>query len=234
MSTLSSIGASPGLGGRTRPMIQLALDVLDGSKALEIADLAAPSVDILEAGTPLIKSVGIGVVSTLKARHPNKVVLADLKTSDVGAYEANMAFEAGADIVTTQGITTTATIAEVQREAERWNRRAEVDLTGVLDPVGRTRELMPLGVNFVLFHRSIDQEVTEGAEWDEKALQCVQALCDLGLNVAVAGGICPDVVRRLAGLPIHAMVIGRGITAQPDPSTASAGLRRLVGELWAT
>ena len=48
------------------PKIQLALDVLSAERALEIAQAASPWVDILEAGTPLIKSVGIGIVSRLK------------------------------------------------------------------------------------------------------------------------------------------------------------------------
>jgi len=48
----------------------------------------------------LIKSVGIRIVTRLKNAHPDKIVLADTKTSDVGAFEANMAFSAGADIVT--------------------------------------------------------------------------------------------------------------------------------------
>jgi 3-hexulose-6-phosphate synthase len=93
--------------------LQLAMDTLDGDEALKLAASVAPYADILEAGTPLIKSVGINIVRKLRAAHPDKLILADLKSSDVGAYEANMAFTAGADIVTTQGITTFATICEV-------------------------------------------------------------------------------------------------------------------------
>ena len=77
------------------PKIQLALDLLDANKAFAIALFAAPYVDIIEAGTPLIKSVGIGIVTRLKNAFPDKIVLADTKTSDVGAFEANMAFMAG-------------------------------------------------------------------------------------------------------------------------------------------
>ena len=128
------------------PKIQLALDTLDFDHALHLASLAAPFVDIIEAGTPLIKSVGISIVTRLKAAHPDKIILADLKSSDVGAYEAEMAFKAGADIVTTQGITTLATITEVQREADVWHRRAEVDMTGVSDPLKRAREVQKVGV----------------------------------------------------------------------------------------
>jgi 3-hexulose-6-phosphate synthase len=142
--------------------LQLAMDTLDGDEALRLADCTAAFVDILEAGTPLIKSVGINIVRRLKAAHPDKIILADLKSSDVGAYEANMAFTAGADIVTTQGITTFATIAEVQREADKWKRRAEVDMTGVKDPVARAKEVQAAGVSLVLYHRSIDEELTEG------------------------------------------------------------------------
>lgn len=201
--------------------LQLALDTLDSDDALKLASLSAQYVDILEAGTPLIKSVGIQIVQKLKSAHPDKLILADLKSSDVGAYEAEMAFKAGADIVTTQGITTLATICEVQREADKWNRRAEVDMTGVEDPVARTKQVQELGVGLVLYHRSIDEETTQGALWDEKAVSTVRAMCALGLDVAIAGGINDEILPLLRGVPIYGIVVGRGITAQADPARAA-------------
>lgn len=55
------------------------------------------------------------------------LILADLNSSDHGAYEADMmAFKAGLDIVTTQGITTHAATPCVQHEAVKWHKRAEV------------------------------------------------------------------------------------------------------------
>jgi 3-hexulose-6-phosphate synthase len=214
------------------PKIQLALDTLSAETALELAGLAAPYVDVLEAGTPLIKSAGIGIVSRLKIAHPDKLVLADLKSSDVGAYEAGMAFAAGADIVTTQGITTLATIVEVQREADKWKRRAEVDMTGVSQPVIRSREVKESGVKLVLYHRSIDQELTEGALWDDKACQTVREMCALGLDVAVAGGLNLELLPKLAGIPIYGLVIGRGITSQPDPAQAAKAIFERRKDLW--
>jgi 3-hexulose-6-phosphate synthase len=212
--------------------LQLAMDTLDGDEALRLAECTGPFVDILEAGTPLIKSVGINIVRKLKSAHPNKLVLADLKSSDVGAYEANMAFTAGADIVTTQGITTFATICEVQREADKWKRRAEVDMTGVKDPVARAKEVKEAGVSLVLYHRSIDQELTEGALWDEKAVNIVREMCALGLDVAIAGGINYDILALLCGVPIYGIVIGRGITAQPDPAQTAEKIARRICEIW--
>lgn len=212
--------------------LQLAMDTLDCNEALRLAECTAPFVDILEAGTPLIKSVGINIVRKLKSVHPEKLVLADLKSSDVGAYEANMAFTAGADIVTTQGITTFATICEVQREADKWNRRAEVDMTGVKDPVARAKEVKEAGVSLVLYHRSIDEELTEGALWDEKAVNTVREMCALGLDVAIAGGIHYDILPLLSGVPIYGIVIGRGITAQPNPAQAAEKIAQRIREIW--
>ena len=212
--------------------LQLALDTLDGDEALKLASIAAPFVNILEAGTPLIKSVGISIVTRLKAAHPDKLILADLKSSDVGAYEAEMAFKAGADIVTTQGITTLATIREVQREADKWKRRAEVDMTGVDDPTARTKQVLDLGVGLVLYHRSIDEETTQGALWDEKAVNTVRVMCALGLDVAIAGGINYDTLPLLSGIPIYGVVIGRGITAQPNPAEAAKKIAEHIRKIW--
>jgi 3-hexulose-6-phosphate synthase len=212
--------------------LQLAMDTLDGDEALRLTECTAPFVDILEAGTPLIKSVGIDIVRKLKSAHPEKLILADLKSSDVGAYEANMAFNAGADIVTTQGITTLATIREVQREADKWKRRAEVDMTGVKDPVARAKEVKNAGVSLVLYHRSIDEELTEGALWDEKAVNTVREMCALGLDVAIAGGIHFDILPLLSGVPIYGVVIGRGITAQPNPAQVAEKVAQRIREIW--
>lgn len=214
------------------PKIQLALDTLDGIHALELARNCAPYVDILEAGTPLIKSVGIGIVSQMHAVFPDKLILADLKSSDVGAYEAEMAFKAGADIVTTQGITTRATILGVQQEADKWRKHAEVDMTGVKDPIALAMELQKQGVSLVLIHRSIDEELTAGALWDEKARSMVQKLEESGLDVAIAGGLNAQVLPTLKNLKVYAIVVGRGITAASDPALAAKAIRELVDSTW--
>jgi 3-hexulose-6-phosphate synthase len=215
-----------------KPLVQIALDTLEYDHALSLASQAAPYIDILEAGTPLIKSVGIRIVTALKETYPEKIVLADLKSSDVGAYEAGMAFKAGADIITTQGITTLATITDVQREADKWERRAEVDMTGVADPLARSKEVKENGIDLVLYHRSIDEEISIGAAWDKKACQIVKSMCELDLDVSVAGGINLEILPLLAEMPIHGIVVGRGITAQTNPAKAAQEIREAVERIW--
>lgn len=212
--------------------IQLALDMLDRGRAIEVAKLCAPYVDIIEAGTPLIKSVGIGIVKILKQTHNTHLVVADLKSSDVGAYEAEMAFSAGADIITTLGVTTTATIIEVQREADKWNRQALVDMTGVKDPVERALELKDYGINMVLYHRSIDEEVTQGAVWNDEACRTVMELTNLGMDVLVAGGINLNTLPLLCKIKLYGIIIGRSITAHEDPAFAAREFKQKSREFW--
>ncbi|MFX0011219.1 MAG: orotidine 5'-phosphate decarboxylase / HUMPS family protein, partial [Candidatus Hermodarchaeota archaeon] len=69
------------------PSLQVALDLLNLDDALKIASQVAPYVDILEAGTPLIKSEGIKAVRTLKETYPDKLICADLKIADAGYLE---------------------------------------------------------------------------------------------------------------------------------------------------
>lgn len=78
-------------------LLQIALDFLSLDKALKVAAVTYFYADIIEAGTPLIKSEGIRVVETLKKNFQIKQIFADLKIMDAGTIEAKMAFDAGAD-----------------------------------------------------------------------------------------------------------------------------------------
>ena len=68
--------------------LQFAMDTLTTDAALELAAAAAPSVDIIELGTPLIKAEGFRAITAIKEAHPDKIVFADLKTMDAGELEA--------------------------------------------------------------------------------------------------------------------------------------------------
>ena len=105
-------------------------------------------------------------------------------------------------------------------------------MTGVADPESRSREVQKAGVSLVLYHRSIDEELTEKALWDDKACATVRAMCALGLDVAIAGGVTRDVFPMLRGVPIYGIVIGRGITAQPNPAEAASLIQKRMKEIW--
>ncbi|TDT62880.1 orotidine 5'-phosphate decarboxylase / HUMPS family protein [Fonticella tunisiensis] len=83
--------------------IQLAIDRVSIERAKEIGREACPYVDIIEVGTSLIKDFGMNSIRELKETFPDKVILADIKTIDEGAYEFKAAYNSGADIATVMG-----------------------------------------------------------------------------------------------------------------------------------
>jgi len=105
-------------------------------------------------------------------------------------------------------------------------------MTGVADPLSRAEQVMQVGVNLVLHHRSIDEETTQGVERNEKACQTVEELCTIGLDVAVAGGINADIIPMLWDAPLYAVVVGRGITAQDDSACAARAIAEKIRQTW--
>ena len=80
--------------------LQIAVDIADTERVLEIAEQVHDIVDIYEVGTPVIMKEGMRPVRALKERYPDLCVLADTKIMDGGALECEDVCEAGADIVT--------------------------------------------------------------------------------------------------------------------------------------
>lgn len=101
-------------------LLQIALDFLSLDEALKVASASHIYVDIIEAGTPLIKSEGIRAVEILKKNFHGKKIFADLKIMDAGLLEARMAFEAGADMISVCAQASIETIKEAIEENRRW------------------------------------------------------------------------------------------------------------------
>ena len=111
--------------------LQVAMDVLTIEAALELAGKVAEHVDIIELGTPLVKNEGLSAITAIKTAHPDKIVFADLKTMDAGELEADIAFKAGADLVSVLGSADDSTIAGAVKAAKAHNKGIVVDLIGV-------------------------------------------------------------------------------------------------------
>ena len=117
-------------------LLQIALDLLSMKQAIKVAGAAVDYVDIIEAGTPPVKSEGIRAVESLR-KNFEKNDFPDIKIMDAGALEARMAFEAGADIVSMCAQAPIETITEAIGETRQWNKKAVVDLIGCRDWVLR-------------------------------------------------------------------------------------------------
>ncbi|MEN0103971.1 MAG: 3-hexulose-6-phosphate synthase [Curtobacterium sp.] len=204
--------------------LQFAMDTLTTEAALELAGAAAPHVDILELGTPLIKSAGLSAITAIKQAHPDKTVFADLKTMDAGELEAGIAFEAGADLVTVLGVAGDSTIAGAVTAAKQHGKGVVVDLIGVADKAARAREVIALGAEFVEMHAGLDEQAEEGFTFstlldDGKAS---------GVPFSVAGGVTAASVGDVQASGATVAVAGSAIYSASDVGAAAAEIRAAI------
>jgi len=205
--------------------LQFAMETLSTTAALELAAAAAPHVDILELGAPLIKSEGVSAITAIKDARPDKVVFADLKTADAGELEAEMAFKAGADLVTVLGTAGDSTIAGAVKAARSHGKGVVVDLIGVADKPTRAREVTVLGVEFVEMHAGLDEQAEEGFTF-QTLLRDGEAS---GVPFSVAGGVNATSVASVKAADAVVAVAGSAIYSAADVGAAAAAIRAAMG-----
>jgi 3-hexulose-6-phosphate synthase len=204
--------------------LQFAMDTLTTDAALELAAAAAPSVDIIELGTPLIKAEGFRAITAIKEAHPDKIVFADLKTMDAGELEADEAFKAGADLVTVLGVAGDSTIAGAVKAAKAHGKGIVVDLIGVGDKAARAKEVVALGAEFVEMHAGLDEQAEEGFTF-EKLLEAGRAS---GVPFSVAGGVKAATVGSVQDAGAQVAVAGAAIYSADDVAGAAAEIRAAI------
>lgn len=204
--------------------LQFAMDTLTIESALELAAAAAPHVDILELGTPLIKSEGVAAITAIKKAHPQKTVFADLKTMDAGELEADIAFAAGADLVTVLGAAGDSTISGAVKAAKKHGKGVVVDLIGVADKPKRAKEVIALGAEFVEMHAGLDEQAEAGFTF-ATLLRDGEAS---GVPFSVAGGVNASTIASVQQAGATVAVAGGAIYGAPDVGVAAAELRAAI------
>jgi 3-dehydro-L-gulonate-6-phosphate decarboxylase len=213
------------------PLLQIAMDYTSLSKALVMATLVAPEVDIIEIGTPLCKAAGLEAIRAMREVCPDKLILADFKTPDVGGLEATMAFDAGADMVTVIGGAAMPTVEQALAVARQRGKEMLMELTGVRDILARAAEWRQIGVDRIVYHREWDAQ-SAGREWTEDDKDIIRKLIDMGYKVTVTGGMTIDLLPFFADLPVSVLICGRGIRETPDPRASARQMRLALINLW--
>jgi len=204
--------------------LQVAMDVLTTDDALALAGKVAAHVDIIELGTPLIKAAGLSAITAIKAAHPDKIVFADLKTMDAGELEADIAFSAGADLVTVLGVAGDSTIVGAVKAAEKHGKGVVVDLIGVADKSARAREVIALGATFVEMHAGLDEQAEEGFTFQTLLTDGTES----GVDFSVAGGVTVSSIAAVQAAGATVAVAGSAIYSATDPGAAAAELRAAI------
>ncbi len=140
------------------PYVQVALDAPVIEKQVKVVK-QLPKSDriILEIGTPFLKKYGMESIKKIREVAPEKFIVADLKTLDVGKLEVDFAFDATADGVVASGLAATASLDKFILEAQRVGIHAFVDTMEVQDPIAKLSSLKQTP-DVVILHRGIDVE----------------------------------------------------------------------------
>ena len=202
------------------PYLQIALDVTDIERAKEILQrLPASDRIILEAGTPLIKKYGTGIVHELRAFAKDSFIIADLKTLDVGQVEVDVAFEETADAVVVSGLASKETVDKFIYEAKRLGVYSIVDMMDVSDPLHALKAYGELP-DVVIIHRGIDAEKSGAPRWSLVG-DIKKAFKERKILVAVAGGIEPSNLKTALDAQADIVIVGRYITQSRDVNRAA-------------
>ncbi|MBD3238576.1 MAG: hypothetical protein GF332_02980 [Candidatus Moranbacteria bacterium] len=215
--------------------LQLALDFTELNPALEVAEKAADYIDIMEAGTPLIKAVGLEAVRALKDRFPHKIIDADMKAADVGDLETRIAAQAGANIVHVLGISPLETVKEAVEEAKKHDDvTIAVDICGIMELVGfeglkrRIKDIEALQPGLLEVHTTISQQ----RQGMSPFAQIEEIAKITNLQLAVAGGINAQSVRELAGIRnLNVVIVGGGITRAENSKEEAKKIKKALDEL---
>ena len=216
---------------KTIPQLQIALDYISLPPALVMAALVAPEVDIIEIGTPLCKAAGVRAIQGIRELCPDKLILADFKTPDVGGIEAAMAFDAGADMVTVIGGAALATVEQAYTVARDRGKEMLMELTGVRDILARAVEWRQIGVDRIVYHREWDAQ-TAGRQWGEEDKTIIRQLIEMGYKVTVTGGLTLELLPFFSDLPASVLICGRSIREKPDPRASAREIRLTIARLW--
>ncbi len=210
-------------GDIIKPILQVALDVLEIDRAIQIAKEAIDGgVDWVEAGTPLIKSEGMDAVRRLRAAFPDNVILADMKTVDTGAMEIEMAAKAGADIIILLGSADNSTIEDAARAARKYGVKLMADLISTGDMAKRAVELKDLGIDYINVHVGIDQQMM-----GEDPLRILKKL-KLKMPVAVAGGLDAQSAARAVLSGANIVIVGGNIVRSSNVTASAKAIRESI------
>ncbi|MBN2154890.1 MAG: orotidine 5'-phosphate decarboxylase [Candidatus Lokiarchaeota archaeon] len=212
---------------RDLPPLQIALDLMNIDRAIEIAkEAVAGGATWIEAGTPLIKSEGMNAVRKLRKTFPDLTIVADMKTCDAGSVEVEMAARAGANVVFMLGISDDSSVREAVLAGKKYGVKVGADLIDVKDPINRAIELEKMGIDIICSHVGLDQQVLGVNPIDVVAK--ISEACSPNVIIAAAGGLNSETAVKAFEAGAQLIIVGGALYKSPSPeNTARTILKAL-------
>jgi len=203
--------------------LQIALDMTDVKKALEVAAQVADFADILEIGTLLIYSNGIKAIELFKEKFPRKVILADAKIIDRGKEAITLCANAGADWITVMAGTGKDVIHAACTTAHQLKVQVMLDLVDAASLGQSALEAKNLGADALLFHQAYDEK--ESLQFLDK-WEMVRG--NSPLPIFVSAKITIETINYFTSLQPYGLVIGKSIIDAADPAHEAQLFKNLI------
>lgn len=218
------------------PQLQVALDMDADVKTIAAmaGKVYAGGARIIEAGTPSVKRHGVDrLIPALRKAAPKALLVADLKTMDVGNLEARIAFRAGADISAVLAIGGRTKVIEAVSEAARWDKAVLIDFIDCPDPLemidSLTKDLKGHESRVIFcLHRGISEQLKGRGIYEQTQLISEAKKRAGRFPLAVAGGIKEGVAKNVAGAGADICIAGSAIYNSANPKETA---RRILEEI---
>lgn len=202
--------------------LQLALDTLTIEECEKLLEETKDYVDIAEIGTPFIIQEGMKPVRLLKEKFPTIEILADTKIMDAGYYEAEIAFQAGADIVTVLGVSNDETIKGAIQAAKDYKGKIYVDMIECQNLQERAKQIESFGADYIGVHTAFDVQSTGKNPMDD-LIEINQVLTTSG--TAIAGGVKLATIDGIVEQNPDIIVVGGAICNAKDRATIAKEIK---------
>ena len=194
--------------------LQIAFDLLDLQKCLDIAKTIEEHADCFQIGSPLLLKYGVNAIEQFRSAFPNKEIFAETQIINHGQDLASMSIKAGANWVSIMAGTTSEVIHTVSSYVSQKNKLVMVDLFDASSIGQSAMDAKKLGANALLYH-NIYHENTESMfaleEWDDLR-------GNSKLPIYISANINRQNLDFILSLRPDAIVIGKAITQAQNPA----------------
>lgn len=204
--------------------LQVAIDRVSLTAAVQLARKLDGIADIVEFGTSIIKDYGFYEIKAANVNLKHSLLLLDTKTNDEGQYEFEQGFKAGADILTVMGTAGPETLASVYEIAEQKNRTVLIDLMGM--DYNSILEIAKFPNAIYNLHNSHDAD---------KNANLLNLVSDFKKkfppvkNIAVAGSIDLEQAKKLAMQnEVQEVIVGSKIVQSNNPVNEASKFKEII------
>lgn len=218
--------------------LQLTIDHGKRHEVVQVVDLLADHVDIIEIGYPQVVTFGLDLIKELHDAHPDLCICVDAKVFHGGTGVTQRCFEAGASIVSVLSAAPDPVIIKMLEKAKSYGGQIMCDMSAPPRSVAkRTAEVDELGVDYVSVHTGFipeyDYDLETHRRWFTPKIKPLDLAKVAHRNLrkaklALGTGINEGNIREVMTLDPEIIMVGRAIFDTDDHVMAADRMRRYL------